>query len=112
MHGAGVRYVRLADGLPGDELSRNVVDDLGVPFDPGACRSVRDPVRSPVTEVRYRLEMIQHLRQVREIPPEFVDLACRLPDRDRPLDLDRLARVDRRCCAPDVLAMPVVSIPI
>src|SRR4051812_46497874 len=104
-----MRDVRIPDRLPRDELTGNVVDDFGVPFDAGVCRPARNPVRSPSAHLGDRLEMLEKAGKILEVAPEVVKLARRPADDYRTLDLDGLPRVHRSCRAPDIGAMSVVA---
>ena len=89
----GKNDVRALERAPADQLVRDVVDDLGVPFDSPAAHGLRLPVRAVASEVLHRDEVRHELRQVFEIAPEAIELVVRLHDRDG--DFDRRAALAR-----------------
>src|SRR5262249_4883754 len=85
---------RALQRLPGDQLVLALVDDLGVPLDPGAHRAARHPVRALAAEQFHFLEVLNEARQLVELTPGLVQLRSGPIDDDGALAPGAVARCD------------------
>src|SRR2546423_13938450 len=84
---AGAINIRIVDGAPSNQFSREIVDNIGIPFHRSACRTFNHPMATVLAVEVDGLNVLHETREVLKIAHELVGFLRRAINKNRALDL-------------------------